>query len=138
MSISVRLRRVFATGAAAIVLCALPALGQDALGKFSLDREVHWGPATLVPGTYSYSLEHHATEIVVLRPVAGGPGYLMTARSVARANPSSSDNLLLQKKGDAWFVSSLTISKTGEELQFAVPSAVLPKEAPKVASTSTP
>lgn len=140
MSISIRsLGKALAVGAVSTLLLVVPALAQDAKGEFTLSKEVRWGNTTLKPGKYSYSLEHHASEILMLRSSDGNGGYLMMARSVGRAQPSATDSLQLSKNGNEWMVSSLIVHDLDEELFFSTPAPVAPEaSATRVASISKP
>jgi len=140
MSISIRsLGKTLAVGTVSTLLLVVPTLAQDAKGEFTLSKEVRWGNTKLKPGKYSYSLEHHASEILMLRSSDDNDGYLMMARSVGRAQPPATDSLLLSKKGNEWVVSSLIVHDLDEELFFSTPAPVASEaNATRVASISKP
>ena len=127
MSISLRtFSKASSIRALAVLLLAASAVAQDAKGEFTLSKEVRWGNATLTPGSYVYSLEHHASEILIVRPAAGGTGFVMMPVSISRPRSADSDSLLLERKGDSWFVSSLTVRDLDEQLLFRAPAVAAP------------
>jgi hypothetical protein len=109
--------------AAFSALCSLPALAQNSKGEFTIPREVHWGPQVLPAGTYVYSVEHHASEIVVLRPKTGDAGYFLMASSVSHNNAAMPDQVLVERRGEDWYVTSLVVDDLGESLLFLAPPA---------------
>jgi len=106
-----------------LALLASPALAEDGAGKFTLTREVHWGPNVLPAGEYTYALQHKASEVLFLRTASGDRSYIVLARSTGAVARDEGDSLLLQRSGDDWFVSSLTLGEMGETLYFAIPAA---------------
>lgn len=140
MSISIHsVKKALIAAAATLLMCASPALAQEAKGEFVLAKEVHWGKVTLPPGTYNYSLQQNGFAVVFLRPVEGAPGYMLMAKSISRVEPSNPDSLLLERRGDKWFVSSLTIKDLNEELFFTMPPVERLEESHrKMASMTTP
>jgi hypothetical protein len=123
-------------------LLGTSALAEEASGKFTLTHEVHWGLVVLAPGDYTYKLEHHSSEMLLVRSVNGKPGFMMMANSVSSMPPGEPDCLKLQKKGDTWFVSSISLSGLEEELHFSteLPRSELARLAnqTKLASLSKP
>ena len=107
---------------ASISLLAVSAAAEDASGRFVLTHEVHWGTVVLAPGEYTYKVEHHASQFLVVRAAAGAPGYMMMANSISSTAPGKSDSLELRKVGSTWFVQSMTISGLEEEMQFPMPA----------------
>ena len=103
-----------------ISFLSLSAAAEDASGKFVLAHEVHWGTVVLPAGEYTYKLEHHSSQFVVVRAATGAPGFMMMASSISTTAPGERDSLQLQKLGDAWFVQSMNISGLEEELHFRV------------------
>jgi hypothetical protein len=99
-----------------------PVLAQDASGKFTLTKEVRWGTVMLPPGDYSYSVEHHAAETVLLRSSTARPSAIVMAASVSTVDPPGASRLVLQQQGGEWFVSSMVLGRLGEELHFTPPS----------------
>ena len=122
-SISVRLVHKWSLVMAVACLCALPALGQDSKGEFTIPKEVHWGPRVLPAGSYSYTVEHHASEVLLIRPKAGGNGYFLMANSVSRPNLPAPNRLLLERRGTDWYVTSMVVDDLGEALMFLAPPA---------------
>ena len=84
-SISVRRLHKLGLALAVVASCALPALAQESKGEFTIPREVHWGTLVLPAGSYAYSVEHHASEVLLLRPKAGGAGHFLLANAVSRS-----------------------------------------------------
>jgi hypothetical protein len=128
----------------AMSLFPAPVLAQDASGKFTLTKEVRWGTVMLAPGTYSYSVEHHAAETVLLRSSTARPSAIVMAASVSTVDPPGASRIVLQLQGCEWFVSSMVLGAVGEELHFTPPSkdtGVTQDENPhhaKVAALSNP
>jgi len=110
-------KQLFLLAVSGLSLLPAPAAAQDS-GKFTLPTAVRWGLVTLPAGSYSYSLEHGSTEIVVLRN-AKRVGAIVLANSVSAVNPSPSSTILLQQQGGEWFVVSMQLGGEGEELHFA-------------------
>jgi hypothetical protein len=50
---------------------AIPAVAQEASGKFTLAKEVRWGSAVLPAGDYTYALEHQTGQVLFVRNVNG-------------------------------------------------------------------
>jgi hypothetical protein len=98
-----------------------PLLAQDASGKFTLPREVRWGAVTLPAGPYSYSVERHTAETVLLRSSTGGPSVIVMASSVSTVDAPETSRLVLQQQGGEWFVAAMVLSGDGEELHFTPP-----------------
>lgn len=140
MSISIYSIKKAATAiAATLLMYASPAVAQAAKGEFVLAKEVHWGKVTLPPGTYNYALQQDGFAVVFLRQSEGSPGYMLMAKSISKMERSSPDSLLLERRGNQWFVSSLTIRDLNEELLFAMPPVERPEEARrKMASVTNP
>jgi hypothetical protein len=121
-----------------LTILATPAIAEDASGKFTLTKEVHWGPVVLAPGDYTYKLEHRSSDVVVVRALDGEPGFLVIARSVSPTKEGETDRLVLRRQGDEWFVSSMVISGLEEELHFSAPLAYAEPVQAKLASLSKP
>jgi hypothetical protein len=114
-------------------LLASPALAEEANGKFTLTKEVHWGSNVLPAGEYTYRLQHDAFEVLFVRSAGGERGFIVLARSVSATNGERTDSLQLERSGDDWFVSSLTLGSLGERLYFAAP----PPHAPMAARSTS-
>lgn len=99
------------------------AVAEDASGKFSLKHPVRWGSVVMPAGDYTYSLEHHASAMLLVRNANGQPGFLVMAKSVSSANDLQPDRLILQRDGNDWFVRSIVLSSIGETLHFPVPAS---------------
>ena len=140
MSISIHsVKKAWLATAATLLMHAFPALAHTAKGEFVLTKQVHWGNVTLPPGTYNYSLQQNGFAVVFLRPAEGAPGYMLMAKSISKAEPSNPDSLLLERRGDEWFVSALTIKDLNEALLFAAPPVGRPEvKHSKIASVTTP
>jgi len=105
---------------ASISILTLSAAAEDASGKFVLTRKVHWGTVVLPPGEYTYKLERHSSQFILVRAASGAPGFMMMASSISSTAPGKPDSLQLQKLGDEWFVQSMNISGLEEDLHFRV------------------
>lgn len=105
-------------------LLPAPTMAQDASGKFTLTREVRWGTVLLPPGGYSYSVEHHGLDTVLVRSSTGGPSAIVLATSVSTADSPAGSRLVLERHGEEWFVALLVLGSDGQELHFTAP----PKE----------
>ena len=103
-----------------ICFLSLSAAAEDASGKFVLTHQVHWGTVVLPAGEYTYKLERHSSQFLLVRAASGAPGFMMMASSTSTTAPGNRDSLQLQKLGDEWFVQSITISGLEEELHFRV------------------
>ena len=118
------------------------ALAEDGAGKFVLTHPVRWGTAVLAPGEYTYKLEHKAQELLLIRAASGAPGFIVLCTSVSSVSPGAPNSLKLERMGDEWFVSSMSLSELEEELHFQPPSArsevTRAASASKMASLSHP
>jgi hypothetical protein len=97
-------------------------MAQDAFGKFTLAREVRWGSVLLAPGEYSYSVEHHSAETILLRSQTGRTSAILMAASVSTLDGPTTSQLVLENNGKEWFVRSLALGGRGEVLYFNPPS----------------
>jgi hypothetical protein len=107
--------------AGALSLLPTSAIAQDAGGKFVLPREVHWGTVTLAAGPYSYSVGLGPSQTVFLRK-ASGSGVIVMATTVSMADPLATPRIVLQQQNGEWFVTSMTLGGSGEDLHFSLPS----------------
>jgi hypothetical protein len=115
-------KKLLLAGVSALSLFPAPALAQDASGKFVLPHEVQWGGVSLPPGEYSYSIEHRAGEIVLLRSASGKHSVIGMASTISTVDAPEKTQLLLRNEAGQWFVSAMVFSMDGEELQFAPPT----------------
>jgi hypothetical protein len=104
-------------------VASVPAMAQDASGKFTLAKEVRWGTAVLPAGEYTYSLEHPTGQVLFVRNTNRKMGAIMLVKSASLVNGSERDRIVLQRSGDDWFVSSLVVTSLGQELTFGAPTA---------------
>ena len=121
-SISVHSFQNWGLALAVAASCTLPALAQASKGKFTIPREVHWGTLVLPAGTYDYSVEHHASEVLLLRPKAGGSGHFLLANIVSRPDEFTTSSLTMERRGADWYVTSMVVSEFGEVLKFPAPA----------------
>jgi hypothetical protein len=121
-SISVRSFHKWGFALAVLASSTLPALAQESKGEFTIPREVHWGTLVLPAGTYDYSVEHHASEVLLLRPKAGGGGHFLLANAVSRPEEITPNRLILERRGAAWYVTSMVVNDFGEVLKFPAPA----------------
>jgi hypothetical protein len=115
-------KKLLFLAATGMSLFPAPVMAQDASGKFTLTKEVRWGLALLPPGNYSYSIERHAAETILLRSSRGGQSAIVLAASVSTFDPPGASRLVLQQQDGEWFVSSMVLGDFGEELHFTPPS----------------
>lgn len=117
------------------------ALAEDASGKFVLAHPVRWGSAVLAAGEYTYKVEHKAQELLLIRAASGAPGFMVLCTSVSSVTPGTPNSLKLERKGDEWYVSSMSLPELDEELHFQPPSrteVARAASASKMASLSHP
>ena len=98
------------------------ALAEDAAGKFVLTHSVRWGSAVLAPGEYTYKLERKAQELLLIRAASGAPGFMVLCTSVSSTAPGTPNSLKLERMGDEWYVSSMSLPELDEELHFLPPA----------------
>jgi hypothetical protein len=111
---------------AALTLATLlsgSALAEEAAGKFVLTHPVHWGTVVLAPGEYTYKLDHRSTAVLLIRAASGAPGFMVLCTSVNTSAPGTPNSLRLERMGDEWFVSSMSLSELEEELHFQPPAS---------------
>ncbi len=122
---------------AVLTLSTIPAVAQEASGKFTLAKEVRWGSAVLPAGEYTYALEHQTGQVLFVRNTNGRANAIVLVKSASLVNEGERDRLVLQRNGDDWFVSSMVITNLGQVLSFGAPSTHS-EPANKVAALSTP
>ena len=103
-------------------VASVPAMAQDASGKFRLGKEVRWGTAVLPAGEYTYWLEHPAGQVLFVRNTNGKMGAIVLVKSASFVNDSEHNRIVLQRAGDDWFVSSMVVTILGQELSFGAPT----------------
>jgi hypothetical protein len=118
---SIFTKALFAVVTALSILPA-SAVAQEAAGRFTLTHPARWGSVALSPGTYTYNLEHYASEMLLVRAADGQRGFLVMVQSISTVDDAKRDELVLQRDGDEWFVSSITLSDVGQTLHFAADS----------------
>jgi hypothetical protein len=136
-SISVRSFRKWGFALAVLASSTLPALAQESRGAFTIPREVHWGTLVLPAGTYDYSVEHHASEVLLLRPKAGGSGHFLLANAVSRPEEFTPNRLILERRGADWYVTSMVVNDFGEVLKFSAPADLTPDSGTKLATIAS-
>ena len=114
-------KKLLLAGVSALSLFQVPALAQDASGKFVLPHEVQWGGVSLPAGEYSYSVQHRAGETVLLRSANGKHNLIVMASTVSTVDAPEKTQLLLRNEAGQWFVSAMVVSVDGEELHFPPP-----------------
>ena len=108
------------------LVCALPASAQAGKGEFTTHRDVHWGSLLLPAGTYRFSVEHHASEVLLLQPKAGGTSYFILASAISQPNAPMASELTMVQRGSGWYVTSMAVNDMGELLLFQVPAEAVP------------
>ena len=137
------INRLFFSAIMLLAVSFVPATAQDALGKFTLAKAVHWGRAVLPAGEYNYSLEHQAGQLLFVRSTNNQTSAIVLVNSASFVKDQGHDRITLQRQGDDWFVTSMVIASLGQELSFGSPTgrveAAKNSATPaKVASLSTP
>jgi hypothetical protein len=116
------LRHALIAAIGLLSLLTVPAVAQDAKGKFTLAREVNWGSVILPPGDYIYTLENQAASaLLIVRSATGEPSFMVRAQSLSTADAGDVNRLALERRGDRWFVTSLVVPELAEELHFRAP-----------------
>jgi hypothetical protein len=116
------LSKLLFAAATMLSLSSAPAAAQQGSGKFTLAKDVRWGGAVLPAGEYSYSLEHKTGQLLFVRSTNGGASAIVLVKSTSLVNDHQRDQIVLQRSGDDWFVSSMVITSLGQELSFSSPS----------------
>ena len=115
----------------------LPAMAQASKGEFTIPREVHWGTLVLPAGSYSYSVEHHASEVLLLRPKTGSGGHFLLASAVSRPDMIMPNQLTMEQHGTKWYVTSMVVNDLGEVLLFQAPADTTGETGAKLATIAT-
>ena len=135
-SISVRRFHQLGLALAIAASCTLPALAQECKGQFTIPREVHWGGLVLPAGSYDYSVEHHASEVLLLRPKATGGGHFLLATAISRPDEPVPNLLTMERRGNDWYVTSFVVNDFGEVLLFRAPVS-MPETETKLATIAS-
>jgi hypothetical protein len=115
-------RKLLLMAVTGLSILPAPAVAQSASGKFTLVREVRWENVLLPPGNYSCSVEHRSAETVLLHNLTNRTGAIVMATSVSTVDNPTKSQLVLEQKGNQWFVRSLVLSGTGDVLYFNPPA----------------
>ena len=109
---------------------------QEAHGRFTLPREVHWQNQVFSPGEYDFSTKYAgASEMLIMRNLSGtGSGAIMFVEDVQPAKPNDISRLILVERNGQTFVSAMTLPAFDLVLRFTVPSTIAEKH-PTLAST---
>jgi hypothetical protein len=107
---------------AVAIVCVLPASAQAGKGAFTTHRDVHWGSLLLPAGTYRFSVEHHASEVLLVQPKEGGTGYFILASAISQPNGPMSSELTIVQRGSGWYVTSMAVNDMAEVLLFQAPA----------------
>jgi len=98
----------------------------SAAGRFTLPVEARWGTVTLPAGDYQYSVEYRgASTIVFVRGTAGEPCAMFLAHSIEPNNGAGKSDLVLTRKGDTMFVTSLHVKELGLTLDYTIPAVAM-------------
>jgi hypothetical protein len=90
-------------------------------GTFRLPVEAKWGKATLPAGDYRYSMDPTTDKILTIRSMADGSGIMVLASSISQKQ-FARNQLILTKRGDQMFVTSLGMEDYGMVLNYAIPA----------------
>jgi len=116
-----------------------PALAnaQEAHGRFTLPREVHWQNRVFSPGEYDFSTKHAGgSQMLIMRNLSGtGPGAIMLVEDTQPSQPTDISRLILVERNGQTFVSAMTLPAFDLVLRFTVPSEIAEKH-PTLASAA--
>ncbi len=96
----------------------------SATGEFQLSRETHWGGAVLPAGNYKFSLESETPGApVVIRQLSGDFVGIVLPQTVVPDGTADKSRIVLVRRGEETFVSSLYVKGLGSALKFVIPKA---------------
>jgi len=96
----------------------------SATGEFKLSRETHWGDAVLPAGNYKFFLESATPGApVVIRQMSGDFVGVFLPQIVVPDGTANSSRIVLVRRGEETFVSSLYVKGLGAALKFVIPKA---------------
>lgn len=101
------------------------AAAEDAAGRFTLSREVHWQNCVLRPGDYTFSVKSIGpSDFLVLRGINGGTSAMLLIgnEDIESATPDEVSRLVLVSRDGQSFVSSMELPAFDMTLHFAVPA----------------
>jgi hypothetical protein len=75
----------------------------------------------LPAGSYAFTVEHHATEVLFVRTKSGSDGHFLIATSISRSDTPAPSELKMERRGDEWYVTSIVVDDMGETLMFTAP-----------------
>ena len=122
-------RFLFVRVAVFLITVALPSpqlahAQASATGEFKLSRETHWGDAVLPAGKYQFSLESAIPGApVVIRQTSGDFVGVFLPQTVVPDGAADSSRIVLVRRGEETFVSSMYVKGLGSALKFVIPKA---------------
>jgi hypothetical protein len=113
---------------------------QEIKGKFSLPNETHWGPAVLPSGDYVFSLDSadFPARVTVMKTTGSLAAVVLAMTKSSAGRPYGVSQLMLERRGDELFVSSMYIKDLDLELLYSVPKASEETVARNTAKLQTP
>jgi hypothetical protein len=92
-------------------------------GQFTLHSEVNWEHTVVPAGDYEFSIKPvGGTEYLALQKINGSSlGFIVLLHPPESASSAALSELVLVKRGDCSFVSSMQLAKYGVSFDFAVP-----------------
>lgn len=122
-------RFLFVRMAVFLITVALPSpqlagAQASATGEFHLSRETHWGDAVLPAGSYNFSLEPATPGApVVIRQMSGDLVGVFLPQTVVPDGTADNSRIVLVRRGEETFVSSMYVKGLGSALKFVIPKA---------------
>jgi hypothetical protein len=92
-------------------------------GQFTLRSEVTWEHTVVPAGDYEFSIKPvGGTEYLALQKMSGGSlGFIVLLHPPESARSATLSEIVLVKRGDHTFVSSMQLAKYGVSFDFRVP-----------------
>jgi hypothetical protein len=103
----------------------------SATGEFKLSRETHWGETVLPAGNYKFSLASATPGApVVIRQMGGDFVGIVLPQTVVPDGTADNSRIVLVRRGEESFVSSMYVKGLGSALTFVIPKAKAGMEGP--------
>jgi hypothetical protein len=99
---------------------------QVSQGKFNLPVETHWGNVVLLPGPYSFTLDHASSSSMITVRAHGRAAMIPTTAGISTGKTAIPSNLLLVTREGETRVSGLYLGHLGLTLQYRVAKVKTP------------
>jgi hypothetical protein len=108
---------------ALVIILGVPSLAHaEHKGKFTLETETHWGPATLPAGNYDFMLDSTSVpDSVIVRSENGKVAAIVISIWSSQDRIVEENGLALETRGGQTFVRDLYLSGINKEVHFAIP-----------------